>query len=68
MAVEEGQLMKIEEVLALVGFGKSTLYKMISAGLFPRPVRIGLRAVRWRRSEILAWLESLPRATEENWR
>jgi predicted DNA-binding transcriptional regulator AlpA len=27
------------------------------AGLLPRPVRLG-RAVRWRRDEILAWIEA----------
>jgi predicted DNA-binding transcriptional regulator AlpA len=29
---------------------------------FPRPVRIGPRAVCWREDEVLAWVESRPRS------
>ena len=29
---------------------------------FPEPLRIGVRAVRWRESEVEAWLAALPRA------
>ncbi len=29
---------------------------------FPRPVRLGAKAVGWKAEEILAWIDSLPRA------
>jgi prophage regulatory protein len=31
-------------------------------GRFPKPVRIGPRAVGWRESDIQAWMDSLPTA------
>ena len=33
----------------------STLYKAMAEGNFPRPVRIGAKAVAWRESDILRW-------------
>lgn len=38
---------------------KSTVYRLVSAGQFPRPVKLGTRAVAWRSSEIDAWIEGL---------
>ena len=46
---------KVKEV---TGLSDSTLYRMIAAGKFPRPKRIGERAVGWPESEIAKWLAS----------
>lgn len=45
------------DVEARTGLSRSTLYAMMAQGTFPRPVRIGLRAVGWLESEIVVWLE-----------
>jgi predicted DNA-binding transcriptional regulator AlpA len=37
----------------------------VNTGRFPRPVRVGRRAVRWRTSDLDTWLESLGPATPE---
>lgn len=42
-------------VEALTGLSRSTIYEMMDRGVFPRPVRIGRRAVAWRESDIAAW-------------
>jgi len=39
---------------------------MIGRGEFPAPVKLGARAVGWRRSDIEAWLESRPAAWSPN--
>ena len=44
---------------------RSTIYKMMQNGDFPRPVKIGPAAVRWRSSDIRAWVESRPVARGE---
>jgi prophage regulatory protein len=36
------------------GYSRSTLYARIGEGLFPRPVRLGPRAVGWPATEIAA--------------
>lgn len=60
------RLLRLEEVLAIVGVSKSALYQWIEEGLFPAPVRVGKRGSRWRASEVAAWVEALPPATLAN--
>jgi prophage regulatory protein len=37
----------------------STIYRKIKAGTFPAPVRIGLRRVAWRESDVVKWQQNL---------
>lgn len=37
------------------GLPTSTLYAKIAKGEFPRPVKIGSRAVAWRERDVKAW-------------
>ncbi len=46
------------DVEGRTGLSRSTLYAMMAQGTFPKPVRLGARAVGWPESEIAAWLES----------
>lgn len=45
------------------GRADATLWKDVSEGTFPPPIRIGPRAVGWRESEVNAWLEACSLAT-----
>ena len=68
MLDEKDRLLRIGEVLEVAAISKSVLYEMVARNEFPRAVRIGRRAVGWRQGDIKDWLDSLPPATEENWR
>ena len=57
------RFLRLSEVLARCGLSRSSLYRMMRDGSFPEPLKVGVRAVRWRESEIEAWLESRPRAS-----
>lgn len=59
---ELDEILRRSEVERVVGLKRSAIYEMISRGIFPRPVRIGARAVGWRRRDIRAWLDSRPAA------
>ncbi|NOC90613.1 AlpA family transcriptional regulator [Ruegeria sp. HKCCD6604] len=50
------------DVESLVGLSRSTIYAMIADGSFPKPIKLGKRAVGWRQSDVLTWLDS--RASE----
>ncbi len=50
------------QVEELLGFSTSTLYRLMARKLFPRPVRIGQRAVRWRSADLEAWMGARPYA------
>lgn len=43
----------------LSGLSKATIYRLIKAEKFPRPLSIGTGSVRWRQSDIFAWQQSL---------
>ena len=51
-----------EEVEALTGLSKSTLWRLRSAGLFPNPKEIAPNRVGWLREDIVKWARSRPEA------
>ena len=56
------RILRRREVEALTGLSKPTIYRQVHAGTFPRPVKLGERAVGWRANEINEWLASRERA------
>ena len=56
----QDRLLRRRQVEEITGMSRSTIYKMMQNGEFPRPVRIGPAAVRWRASDITAWVETRP--------
>lgn len=51
-------------VEAETGLSRSSIYRMIKAKEFPRPIRIGKQAVAWRSSDIEQWKNDRPLAAE----
>ena len=45
------------KVESVPGLACSTIYEQMKKGTFPKPIKLGERAVGWRMSEINAWLE-----------
>ena len=54
------RLLRLREVKEATGMSRSHIYRLMQQGDFPRPVKIGPAAVRWRESEVDAWVESRP--------
>ena len=52
-------LIRLPEVLKRTGFGKAWIYRLISEGRFPAPVKIGVRAVAFVESEVDEWIQSV---------
>jgi prophage regulatory protein len=44
------------EVEKLTGLSRSSIYRHISNGAFPRPFALTRRSVRWRESELIGWM------------
>ena len=61
--LEERRIVRMDEVSKLTGLARSTIYKKVSDGSFPPPIRLGARAVGWHMSDIVTWLE----APERRW-
>lgn len=56
-------LLTIEEVGALFGLKRRAAYVMASRPGFPKPVQVGLRAIRWRAADVEAYVAQLPTVT-----
>lgn len=49
-------ILRRKQVQARVPLSRSTIYQRVSDGTFPKPVKLGARAVGWVESEISDWL------------
>jgi len=67
MSLEERRVMRRPEVERVTGISRSTLYEMIKSGEFPKPMRLGKRAVGWPETVVSDWLDSRPTAELQNW-
>ena len=61
--LEECRIVRMDEVSELTGLARATIYKKVKDGSFPPPIRLGTRAVGWRMSDIVTWLQ----APERRW-
>jgi prophage regulatory protein len=50
-------ILRLPEVKRTTGYSRSSIYSQIAQGTFPKPVRLGKRAVGWLESEIQEWLQ-----------
>ncbi|HLY91355.1 MAG TPA: AlpA family phage regulatory protein [Acetobacteraceae bacterium] len=56
MSDQPERILRIRTVLARTGLSRSTLYRKVGAGTFPRQVRIAERCMGWRESAVNEWL------------
>jgi prophage regulatory protein len=56
----EERLIGEHECRKISGFSRAHRWRLEQAGKFPRRLKFGYRTVRWRLSEVLAWIEKLP--------
>lgn len=52
-----GAILRRTQVEIEVGLKRSTIYQRMQEGTFPRPIRLGERAVGWRAADIERFLE-----------
>ena len=50
------RLIRLKEVKHRVGLGRSTIYRWMAEGKFPKPVQLGGYAVAWAVEEIDGWI------------
>ena len=56
MSERHQKLLRLADVRNRVPYSRSTIYQLISQGLFPKPISIGARAVAWLESDIDEWI------------
>ncbi|MCD8566655.1 MAG: AlpA family transcriptional regulator [Alphaproteobacteria bacterium] len=58
MSDNDLKILRLPEVMAKTGLSRSTIYAYMTAGNFPSPIQLGLRAVGWLDADIEAWIKS----------
>jgi prophage regulatory protein len=54
------RLLRAWDVAREIGVSRSTIWRMIQAGKFPKPVQLTGNAVAWKRNEVFAWIAARP--------
>lgn len=57
------KLLTYKEVTDICGLARSTIYKWVQNGKFPKPVKLGTgpkSLVKFKLTEVMAFIESLP--------
>ena len=50
-------LIDLKKVKELIGVSTATIYRWIEDGEFPKQIKLGANCVRWKASDIEAWLQ-----------
>lgn len=56
------RLLRLREVAGIVNMSEGRVRQLSRTAFFPPPVRIGLRALRWRHEDVTRWLADRPAA------
>tara|TARA_R110002020_G_scaffold53905_8_gene150468 strand:+ start:5208 stop:5450 length:243 start_codon:yes stop_codon:yes gene_type:complete len=56
------RLLKLKQVMTMTSLGSSTIYRKLATDSFPKPRVLSEACVRWRESDVLAWINELPEA------
>jgi len=51
------RILRMPDVEAIVGVNMRTILRMEAKGIFPKRIQITQRAIGWRESAVMAWLE-----------
>lgn len=52
------RILRINSVLERTGLCRSTLYRKIGAGTFPRQIKLSERCAGWREADVEQWLRN----------
>jgi prophage regulatory protein len=60
------QFIRVRKVLELTQIGRTTLWRLVREGKFPKPVRIGPNSVAWRELDYESWAENPGKWSRQN--
>lgn len=64
VTLTDARIIRLPEVVKLVGLKTSTIYAAMREGRFPASVKLGPRLVGWRAGDISRWLAERPSARQ----
>jgi prophage regulatory protein len=61
-AIPQEKIIKLPQVEQITGLSRASIYKRIKSGVFPKQIKLGLRASGWVESEVYGYVNSLIQA------
>lgn len=52
------RFIRLDELISKTGLGRSTIYRMMDNGEFPKPISLTSNKVAWLQSEVNNWMQS----------
>jgi predicted DNA-binding transcriptional regulator AlpA len=56
------EMWRVKKVAQVAGISVASVWRWSADGRLPAPYQLGASAVAWKSSEIMEWMENLPRA------
>ncbi len=56
------QILKLKEISSLTKLSSSTIYRLVQAGEFPKPIKLAAHASGWLESDIEDWIQARQKA------
>ncbi|WP_105901866.1 AlpA family transcriptional regulator [Vibrio gangliei] len=60
------RLIRLKEVINLTALSRSSIYKKMNEGTFPKTVSLGDRAVAWVESDINEWIDRMVQQSRQD--
>jgi prophage regulatory protein len=54
--MSESRIMRLQAVCAHTGLSRTTMYRLVRQGQFPKPIRLTTRTSGWLYDEVNAWI------------
>ena len=59
------QILRRRQLEEKLGLSRSSIYQMVADGLFPKPIKLGRRAVGWRADDVENWLTEMQEISDD---
>ncbi|MDP2901635.1 MAG: AlpA family phage regulatory protein [Methylovulum sp.] len=56
--LKAGANLRVSTLAPRLGMSKSTIWRLVRAGKFPKPIKLSDKVTVWKADAVLAWLES----------
>ena len=60
------KIYRLPEVMTMTALSRSSIYLRVSTDEFPKPVKIGRRAIGWPEDTMIAWQAKVMEAQDES--
>ena len=60
------KIYRLPDVMTITGLSRSSIYLRMSTNEFPKPIKIGRRAVGWTEDSIITWQSTIMEANDES--